>query len=85
MTIVATGAADCATVVAADGARVCDEEATLRGSGLLAKYAPTRNNFVAKKNKNKKNHLEIVFSTSLPRSTPAANFHVKIDKVSKLP
>ena len=36
-----------------------------------AARAPTRNNFVAKKNKKKKNHLEIVFGTTLLRS---ANF-----------
>lgn len=45
------------------------------GSG---EEALTRNNFVAKKNKKKKNHLEIVFGTTLRRS---ANFYAKIDKV----
>ena len=44
--------------------------------GLRLSKAPTRNNFVAKKNK--KNHLEIVFGTTLRRS---ANFYAKIDKV----
>lgn len=47
--------------------------------GLRLSKAPTRNNFVAKKNKKKKkNHLEIVFGTTLRRS---ANFYAKIDKV----
>ena len=48
--------------------------------GLRLSEAPTRNNFVAKKNKKKKkkNHLEIVFGTTLRRS---ANFYAKIDKV----
>ena len=47
--------------------------------GLCLSKAPTRNNFVAKKNKKKKkNHLEIVFGTTLRRS---ANFYAKIDKV----
>ena len=47
--------------------------------GLRLSKAPTRNNFAAKKNKKKKkNHLEIVFGTTLRRS---ANFYAKIDKV----
>ena len=47
--------------------------------GLRLSKAPTRNNFVAKKNKKKKkNHFEIVFGTTLRRST---NFYAKIDKV----
>ena len=50
-----------------------------RQGGLRLSKAPTRNNFVAKKNKKKKkNHLEIVFGTTLRRS---ANFYAKIDKV----
>ena len=80
LTIVATGGAVwCVAVEGKHSASVrWRRDARLRG-GLLAKYAPTRNNFVAKKNKKKKkNHLEIVFGTTLRRS---ANFYAKIDKV----
>ena len=74
----------------ADGQHLQAEAAVAAGSsmnaagderhGLRLSKAPTRNNFVAKKNKKKKkrNHLEIVFGTTLRRS---ANFYAKIDKV----
>ena len=60
-------------------ARAMNTGARRAAGGWPSKAPQTRNNFVAKKNKKKKNHLEIVFGTTLWRS---ANFgYAKIDKV----